>query len=230
MRLYKMILILFCFLPAFSFAQVPPPPPLNDSLLINTRVFSKVEFEASFPGGTNAWRTFLQKNLNGTIPIDNGAPAGIYPVIVKFIVNRDGTITDVEAETSMGYGTEKEVIRLIKTSGLWNPAKQRGRTVNAYRRQPVTFLVENDDVDITTISPFTFFTGVDNEMNVKVHKVNTSDLDVRVSKGTITKLEDGRFNVKVTQPGRVIVTVYNTKTQKMIEETYFWAREEYPTK
>ena len=125
---------------------------------------------------------------------------------------------------------EVEAIRVIMNGPKWVPATQYGYKVNAYRRQPVTFLVENDDVDLTTRSPFTFYTGVDNDLTVKVHKVKTSDLDVRVSKGTITKLEDGRFNVKVSQPGRVIVTIYNTKTQKMIEETYFWAREEYSTK
>lgn len=225
MSCYKLILICSCFLPALSPAQVPPPPPPADSMVIGDRVFYKVETEASFPGGISAWRTFLQKNLNGTVPIDNGAPPGIYPVIVKFIVSRDGIISDVEAETDMGYGTEKEVIRLIKSSGLWNPARQNGRTVNAYRRQPVTFLVENDDVDIETKSQFIFFTGSDNALNVKVRKVNTADLDVRISKGSVTKSEDGKFNVRVTQPGRVIVTIYNTKTEKVIEEIYFWARE-----
>ena len=229
MPFFKMMLISFCFLPAFSVAQVPPPPPY-DSLIIGDKVFYKVEVEASFPGGDAAWRAFLQKNLNASVPVDNGAPAGIYPVLVKFIVSRDGTLSDIEAETNMGYGTEKEVIRLIKTSGLWKPARQSGRTVNAYRRQPVTFLIEDEDVEIETKSQFTFFTGKDNELNVKVAKVNTSNLDVRVSKGTITKREDGKFNVRVTQPGRVVVTVYNTKTEKVIEEIHFWAREEYSTK
>lgn len=222
---YKLILVCCCFLPPLSFTQVPPPSEVSDSVAIGENVFYKVESEANFPGGLSAWRTFLEKNLNAATPVDNGAPPGIYPVTVKFIVSRDGTISDVEAETNMGYGTEKEVIRLIKGSGLWNPARQNGRTVNAYRRQPVTFLVEDDDVDIETQSQFIFFTGSDNPLNVKVNKVNTADLDVRISKGNITKSGDGKFNVRVTQPGRVIVTIYNTKTGKMIQEIYFWAKE-----
>ena len=105
-------------------------------------LFTREEREASFPGGQQGWIRFLQKNLNANVPVDNGAPGGIFQVIVKFMVAPDGSISDVKAETKHGYGMEEEVIKIIKMGPAWIPAVQYGRKVNAYRRQPVTFVVE----------------------------------------------------------------------------------------
>ncbi len=104
-------------------------------------VFQKVDIEASFPGGAKGWRVYLEKNLNANIPIKNNAPNGKYTVIVKFIVNKNGDISDITAETNFGFGMEKEVIRVIKKGPKWNPGSQNGRKVNSIRRQPVTFLI-----------------------------------------------------------------------------------------
>ena len=105
-------------------------------------VFTREEIEAGFPGGQAGWNNFLKKNLNGDVPTDNGAKEGTYTVVVRFKINKDGTLSDIETETNNGYGIEKEAIRIIKISPKWIPAKQYGRFVNAYRRQPITFLVQ----------------------------------------------------------------------------------------
>lgn len=105
-------------------------------------VFTTVEKDAEFPGGLKAWAKFLGENINGQTAVDNGAPAGSYTVIIKFIVNRDGSIRDVVAETKLGYRMEAEVIKVISKSPKWIPAVQNGKQVNAYRRQPITFVVE----------------------------------------------------------------------------------------
>jgi len=106
------------------------------------KVFTKVENEAEFPGGNGAWARYLEKSLGGFNPADNGAPPGKFQVIVKFIVSKDGSISNVEAESSHGYGMEEQAIKCIKNGPKWKPALQNGRNVNAYRRQPVTFIVE----------------------------------------------------------------------------------------
>ena len=108
------------------------------------KIFTKVENEAQFPGGQQAWIRYLQKNLNANAPVDNGAPPGTYQVIVKFIVSKDGSISDVNAETKHGYGMEDEAVKIIKRGPKWTPALQNGRNVNAYRRQPITFIVEEN--------------------------------------------------------------------------------------
>jgi periplasmic protein TonB len=77
------------------------------------------------------------------VPVDNKAPKGRYVVIVRFIVAKDSSISDVVAETIHGYGMEQEVVRVIKKDKPnWTPAKQNVYMVKAYRRQSVTFLVE----------------------------------------------------------------------------------------
>jgi len=105
-------------------------------------IFTTVEKEAEFPGGNAAWARYVQKNLDGFNPADNGAAPGKYSVIVRFVVSKDGSISDVQAETNFGYGMEEQAIKCIKKGPNWKPALQNGNNVNAYRRQPVTFIVE----------------------------------------------------------------------------------------
>ena len=116
--------------------QVAAAPPDDN------QIFEKVEQEAEFPGGDAAWKRYLERNLDASVPVNNGAPPGQYKVIVKFIVSKDGSISDVEATTSFGYGMEEEAIKAIKRGPNWKPGLQNGRNVNSYRLQPITFVVE----------------------------------------------------------------------------------------
>ncbi len=100
-----------------------------------------VEKEASFPGEDKAWKNFLSKNLNPDVPAKNRAPEGTYLVVVQFVVDKEGHIADIKPLTEFGFGMEEEVIRILKKSPQWTPAFQFGRSVKAYRRQPVTFVV-----------------------------------------------------------------------------------------
>ncbi|MGV3656448.1 MAG: energy transducer TonB [Chitinophagaceae bacterium] len=106
-----------------------------------TIVFTKAEKEPNFEGDDKAWRNFWVKNMNPVVPVDNGAPVGEYTVIIRFIVETDGTLTDVKALTKHGYGLEEECVRIIKLSGKWQPAMQNGRVVRFYKKQPFTFVV-----------------------------------------------------------------------------------------
>lgn len=108
------------------------------------KIFERVDIEASFPGGDALWRKYLEQNLNASTPANNRAPEGAYTVVVQFIVDKDGTISDVRALTNHGYGMEAEVVRVIKRGPKWTPAIQDGSPVKAYRKQPVTFMVMSD--------------------------------------------------------------------------------------
>ncbi len=108
------------------------------------KIFEKVEIEAAFPGGESSWRKYLERNLNPSAPVDNGAPEGTYTVYVQFVVSKDGSISDVRALTKHGYGMEEEAVRVIKKGPKWTPAIQNGRQVNAYRKQPITFQVQSE--------------------------------------------------------------------------------------
>jgi periplasmic protein TonB len=105
------------------------------------KVYTKVEIEAEFPGGAGKWKKYLENNLSGFNPADNGAQAGTYQVIVRFIVAKDGSVSDVVAETNYGSGMEEEAVKVIKRGPKWTPAQQNGSYVKAYRKQPITFVV-----------------------------------------------------------------------------------------
>jgi hypothetical protein len=115
--------------------------PLNDTLGIDTLAFTRVDVEATFPGGDASWIQFIQNNLKADIPVRRKAPAGKYTVVVQFIVDKKGDLSDILALTSFGYGMEAEVMRVIRKSPRWLPAQMNGGPVKAYRKQPITFEV-----------------------------------------------------------------------------------------
>lgn len=106
-------------------------------------IFFKVEVEAGFQGGEEAWRNYLRNTMNANKPVENGAGGGKYTVIVKFVVSKDGSLSDIKCENDPGFGMCEEAVRVIKKTKNWIPAMQNGQHVNAYRRQPITFLVED---------------------------------------------------------------------------------------
>lgn len=131
-------------LSAYNRPSVTGAAPITDTSPAPPAIFEKVDVEASFPGGIDQWVQFLQNNLDASVPVRNGAPEGRYTVIVQFVVDKAGKLSDFKALTKHGYGMEQEVIRILKASPDWNPAEQDGRKVKAYRKQPVTFAITEE--------------------------------------------------------------------------------------
>lgn len=175
------------------------------------RVFEKVDEEASFPGGEQEWRKFLERNLNPSVPVDNGAPCGRYTVYVQFIVNKEGRVSNIKPLTREGFGMEQEVVRIMSESGLWTPAMMNGKPVNAYRKQPVTFVTEQEGFVVKSKTPFVLFTKTDNELTIEVDDLKTENMEVTISQGSITSNGDGKYIARVSKTGRVRITVYNKK-------------------
>lgn len=101
-------------------------------------VYSFVQVEAKYPGD---WTTFLQRNLNAVVPADNNAPNGKYTVTVSFLVDVDGSISEVEALNNPGYGTAEEAVRVMKKMPRWMPAIKDGKNVKYRQKQNIVFLV-----------------------------------------------------------------------------------------
>jgi protein TonB len=108
-------------------------------------IFTIVQIQAQFPGGKDGWQKYLERNLNRDLPVENGAPAGKYTVVVTFIVDKTGAISDVAAENDPGYGTKDEAIRVVKKGPSWLPAEQNGRKVIYRHRQSITFVVSENE-------------------------------------------------------------------------------------
>jgi protein TonB len=67
---------------------------------------------------------------------------GTYIVQVKFLVEKDGSISDVHALNDPGYGLAKAAEKVLRTSPRWSPGEQNGRKVRSYHTQPITFMIQ----------------------------------------------------------------------------------------
>jgi periplasmic protein TonB len=105
------------------------------------KTFTKVEIESEYPGGTSAWARYLNKTLQ--YPEDAIANEVQGQVVVQFIVDKEGNVSDVQAVSGPDE-LKREAERVIKKSGKWKPAVQNGREVKSYKKQPVTFKLENE--------------------------------------------------------------------------------------
>ena len=104
-------------------------------------IFGRVEISPSFTGGDEAWKRYLMKNLDAGIPLREGWKPGKYSILVSFIVRADGTLADIQTENYKNTKTANHCIEIIRNSPRWQPAIQNGKKVNAYHRQPITFVV-----------------------------------------------------------------------------------------
>jgi periplasmic protein TonB len=104
------------------------------------KTFTKVEIESDYPGGTAAWQRYLQKNLVYPEEAQNNEIQG--QVVVKFIVDKEGKVSEVEAISGPNE-LRDEAMRVIRKSGSWTPAVQNGRKVKSYKSQPINFRLES---------------------------------------------------------------------------------------
>jgi protein TonB len=105
------------------------------------KVFTKVEIEASFPGGPGAWTKYVQRAIESNQ--DEFTESDYGTCIVKFIVDKSGKVSEVEATTMKGSKLAEVATNTIRKGPNWTPAQQNGRYVNAYRLQPVTLTNPN---------------------------------------------------------------------------------------
>jgi protein TonB len=106
---------------------------------VEPEIYSDVQIPAKYDGN---WQKFLTRNLNANVPVDNNAPSGRYTVLIQFVVDKEGNISDIIALTNHGYGLEDEAMRVLKKAKDWKPGIQNGREVKSYHKQPITFVVE----------------------------------------------------------------------------------------
>ena len=104
-------------------------------------IFVVVEKMPEFPGGQQALFKYLSENVKyPVIAQENGIQGR---VICQFVVNKDGSIVDVEVVRSGGDPSlDKEAVRVIKSMPKWKPGKQRGKAVRVKYTVPVNFKLQ----------------------------------------------------------------------------------------
>ena len=104
-------------------------------------VFVVVESMPEFPGGQRALFKYLSENVKYPVLAQENGIQG--RVICQFVVNKDGSIVDVEVVRSGGDPSlDKEAIRVIKSMPKWKPGKQRGKAVRVKYTVPVNFKLQ----------------------------------------------------------------------------------------
>ena len=117
----------------------PPPPPAPKPEVAN-KVFDVVEEMPSFPGGQGALMSFLSSNIKYPVVAQENGVQG--RVIVGFVVERDGSITDVKVMRSVDPSLDREAQRVVRAMPRWKPGKQNGSAVRVKYTVPVVFRLQ----------------------------------------------------------------------------------------
>lgn len=118
-------------IPEVVLESTPPKEETPDEIVDFTEV------QASFKGGMKAWYEYLQKNLKYPSQARRMGIEGT--VMVRFVVNKDGSVQDVEVLRTIGGGCDEEAKRVIENSPVWNPGKMRGIPVRSRQVIPIKF-------------------------------------------------------------------------------------------
>ncbi|WP_379966059.1 energy transducer TonB [Epilithonimonas sp. UC225_85] len=119
----------------------PPPPPSTGKgvaaeVKVNTNeVYDSVDQSADYPGGLNGVRKFIADNVDSS----GMEGEGQLTAKLKFIVERDGTVSDVKVTQKSGNSDfDAETVRVVKKLKKWTPAKKNGENVRSYYSIPIT--------------------------------------------------------------------------------------------
>jgi periplasmic protein TonB len=106
------------------------------------KVYDKPEVTASVD--SIIWKKHLYKQLSQFLlqPSSADIPAGKYTVKVQFVVERDGSLSNVKAMENPGYGMAEAAIKVLQTGPKWKAAEQGGNKVRSYRIQPISFFIQ----------------------------------------------------------------------------------------
>lgn len=123
-----------------TITQQAPPPVEEKKIVEDNKVFDVVEQMPDFPGGMSALMSYLNKNIRYPVVAEENGIQG--RVIVTFVVERNGSITDVQVVKSVDPSLDKEAIRVVKSMPNWIPGKQNGSAVRVKYTLPVTFRLQ----------------------------------------------------------------------------------------
>jgi protein TonB len=107
---------------------------------VEEEIFTIVQDMPSFPGGDAAMLAYLGKNIKyPTLAKESGIQGTVY---VTFVVEKDGSVSNVKVLRGIGGGCDEEAIRVVKSMPKWSPGKQRGKPVKVQYNLPCRFVLQ----------------------------------------------------------------------------------------
>ena len=117
-----------------------PVKPAEEKPEVENKVFEVVEQMPSFPGGAGALMKYLSENIKYPVVAQENGVQG--RVVVSFVVERDGSITDVKVARSVDPSLDREAMRVVRSMPHWIPGKQNGSAVRVKYNVPVSFRLQ----------------------------------------------------------------------------------------
>jgi len=115
-------------------------PEVVEDEVVEQEIFKIVEEMPSFPGGEAKLMEFVAKNVKyPQIARETGIPGRVF---VNFVVEPDGSVSNVSVLRGIGGGCDEEAMRVVKTMPKWKPGKQRGKPVRVQYMLPVNFKLQ----------------------------------------------------------------------------------------
>ena len=116
------------------------PPEIEEEEIVEAEIFKVVEEMPEFPGGAAKMMEFIQKNIKYPLMARESDIQG--RVFVNFVVEPDGSITNVTVMRGIGGGCDEEALRVVQSMPSWKPGKQRGSAVRCSFTVPIIFKLQ----------------------------------------------------------------------------------------
>ncbi len=116
------------------------PPEIEEEEIVEAEIFKVVEEMPEFPGGAAKMMEFIQKNIKYPMMARESDIQG--RVFVNFVVEPDGSITNVTVMRGIGGGCDEEALRVVQSMPNWKPGKQRGSAVRCSFTVPIIFKLQ----------------------------------------------------------------------------------------
>lgn len=118
---------------------------LIEKLKMDGEVFTVVEDLPQYPGGMDALYAYVAKEIR--YPKEARTEGVEGKVFVQFVVEKDGSLTDVKAISGIGAGCDAEAVRVLQNAASFSPGKQRGKPVRVRMVMPVTFKLNHGETN-----------------------------------------------------------------------------------
>ncbi len=116
------------------------PVVMEEEEVKEEKIFIVVEDQPAFPGGEKARMKYLAENIDyPQLARESGIQGTVY---VTFVVEKDGSVTDVRILRGIGGGCDEEALEVVRNMPKWKPGKQRGKPVRVQFNMPIRFTLQ----------------------------------------------------------------------------------------
>jgi TonB family protein len=174
--------------------------------------FTSVDTPPSFPGGIKQFYSFIGRSIKYPKEAVKNNVQG--KVFLAFIVEKDGRLSQIKVERPLGFGTDEEAIRVLKSSPRWKPGLKDKKPIRVLYRMPISFALSNskgaklDNVPKVNANPVYIIDGVKASAET-VQRLDAKNIEsVNVYKGAAAEKFDGPSN----KDGVIVIKTRLAKT------------------